>query len=120
MCGEPLLTHRCEDGQNLPVLLWRFTEPLLAISSAALGGGIGPCSWLLNATVPMSYARNDPARHLGEIAARLDLHGPGVGLLTGVDVADVVAAGDGGPGSGPPSASAPRSRRLRPARRPAS
>ena len=91
----------------MPVLYWRFPEPLLAISSAALGGGIGPCSWLVNATVPMSYARTDPARHLGEIAAGLDLHGPGVGLLTGVDVADVVAARDGESASGPPSAWAP-------------
>jgi len=78
------------------VLVWRPAEPVLAISSAVLGGGIGSCGWVVNASVPMSYARDDPAAHLGEIAAGLGLSGPGVGLLTGVDVADVVTAGDDG------------------------
>jgi adenosylcobinamide hydrolase len=94
--SEPVLTHRAEDGEDVPVLVWRLAEPALAISSAVLGGGIGPCRWVLNATVPMSYDRDDPAAHLAEIAADLGLGGPGVGLLTGVHVADVVAAADGG------------------------
>jgi adenosylcobinamide hydrolase len=89
---EPVLSGRPEDGLDVPVLVWRFPEPLLTISSAVLGGGITTCRWVVNATVPMSYDRSDPDRHLGEIAAHLGLHGPGVGLLTGVDVADVVAA----------------------------
>ncbi len=76
--------------------MWRLPTPALAISSAVLGGGIGECRWIVNATVPMSYDRDDPAAHLAEIAAGLALTGPGVGLLTGVDVADVVAAEDGG------------------------
>jgi adenosylcobinamide hydrolase len=94
--SEPVLTHRAEDGEDAPVLVWRLAEPVLAISSAVLGGGIGPCRWVLNATVPMSYDRDDPAAHLAEIAADVGLAGPGVGLLTGVDVADMVAAADGG------------------------
>jgi adenosylcobinamide hydrolase len=92
---DPALKHRREDGRDVPLLVWRLGAPVLAVSTAVVGGGIGPCRWLLNATVPMSYARDDPAVHLGEIAAGLDLHGPGVGLLTGVDVADVVTTGDG-------------------------
>jgi adenosylcobinamide hydrolase len=79
-----------------PMLLWRLPAPLRAISSAVLGGGIGSRNWIVNATVPMSYDRDDPADHLAEIAAELDLTGPGVGLLTGVDVAKVVRADDGG------------------------
>ncbi|OJF10867.1 adenosylcobinamide amidohydrolase [Couchioplanes caeruleus] len=96
MITEPLLTHRDESGCDVPLLVWRLAEPVLAISSAVLGGGIGPCRWLVNATVPMSYDRDDPADHLSEIAAGLGLAGPGVGLLTGVDVADVVTADDDG------------------------
>lgn len=93
---EPELTRRAEGGRDVPLLVWRLPEPVLAISSAVLGGGIGPCGWLVNATVPMSYDRDDPAEHLTAIAHELGLLGPGVGLLTGVDVADVVGADDGG------------------------
>lgn len=96
MIAEPVLTHRTEGGCDVPLLLWSLPEPVLAISSAVLGGGIGPCRWLVNASVPMSYDREDPAAHLRDIATGLGLSGPGVGLLTGVDVADVVAADDGG------------------------
>jgi adenosylcobinamide hydrolase len=80
--------------REVPLLVWRFPAPVLGISSAVLGGGIGPCSWVINATVPMSYDRDDPAVHLGEMAAELGLDGPGVGLLTGVDVAGMVSALD--------------------------
>ena len=96
MIAEPVLTHRAEGGHDVPLLVWRLSEPAVAISSAVLGGGIGPCEWLVNASVPMSYDRGDPAAHLREIAAGLGLSGPGVGLLTGVDVADVVGTDDGG------------------------
>ncbi|MEN3304677.1 MAG: adenosylcobinamide hydrolase [Micromonosporaceae bacterium] len=93
---RPQLTERYEDGVPAPVLVWRLDAPVLAISSAALGGGIGTRHWVLNASVPMSYDRPDPRAHLAEMAAGLGLRGPGVGLLTGVDVADFVLADDGG------------------------
>ncbi|OKI52746.1 adenosylcobinamide amidohydrolase [Micromonospora sp. CB01531] len=96
MLSEPFLTTRAEDGWNIPLLVWRAAEPLLAVGSAPLGGGIGVRRWVVNATVPMSYARDDPAAHLAELADGLDLAGPGVGLLTGVDVAEVVARADTG------------------------
>jgi adenosylcobinamide hydrolase len=94
--AEPVLSDRREDGRDIPLLVWRLDAPALAISSAALGGGIGVRHWVLNATVPMSYRRDDPGTHLTEMAGRLGLAGSGIGLLTGVDVAEVVAAADGG------------------------
>jgi adenosylcobinamide amidohydrolase len=93
---EPTLTHRSEDGYDIPLLVWRLPAPVLAISSATLGGGVGECHWLINASVPMSYDRDDPAAHLAEIAAGLGLTGRGAGLMTGVDVADVVSETDDG------------------------
>ncbi len=96
MLSEPLLTDRHEDGRDIPLLVWRAGRPLRAVSSAPLGGGIGVRRWVLNATVPMSYDRDDPADHLAEMARRLGLDGPGVGLLTGVDVGEVVTRTDTG------------------------
>ncbi|MEU6267423.1 adenosylcobinamide amidohydrolase [Saccharopolyspora shandongensis] len=79
-----------------PVLTWRCARPWLAISSAARGGGIGPRSWVLNATVVTDYDNPDPAAHVDEMAAELGLSGEGVGLLTAVDVRHEVTAVDGG------------------------
>jgi adenosylcobinamide amidohydrolase len=69
---------------------------LRAVGTGPLGGGLGVRRWVLNATVPMSYARDDPADHLAGMARRLGLDGPGVGLLTGVDVTEVIARTDTG------------------------
>ncbi|MET8232882.1 adenosylcobinamide amidohydrolase [Micromonospora sp. NPDC005298] len=96
MLSDPTLTSRTEDGRRVPLLVWRADVPLRAVSSGPLGGGIGVRRWVLNATVPMSYDRDDPAAHLAALAADLALDGPGVGLLTGVDVAEVVGRTDTG------------------------
>ncbi|WP_091667040.1 adenosylcobinamide amidohydrolase [Micromonospora auratinigra] len=96
MLSEPFLTTRPEDGREIPLLVWRTERPLLAVGTGPLGGGLGVRRWVVNATVPMSYDRDDPAAHLAELAEGLGLDGPGVGLLTGVDVAEVVARTDGG------------------------
>ncbi len=93
---DPVLTHRLEGGHDLPLLVWRLSPPRLAIASGPLGGGIGTRYWMINATVPMSYHRDDPEAHLAELADRLGLDGPGVGLLTGVDVADLVTTAEAG------------------------
>jgi len=90
------LTDRLEDGLAVPVLVRRFDTPKLMIASGPLGGGIGLRSWVVNATVPMSYQRNDPDAHLAELAAALDLDGPGVGFLTGVDVSERITTADDG------------------------
>lgn len=84
---RPELVFRDEGGRDAPLLVWRLPGAFPAISSGPLGGGIGPRSWVINATVPMSYDRSDPDVHLGEMATALDLRGDGVGLMTGVDVA---------------------------------
>jgi adenosylcobinamide hydrolase len=94
--APPTTTHRHEGGLDVPLLVWRFGRPLLAISSGPLGGGLGVRHWAINATVPMSYHRDDPDSHLAELAGGLGLDGPGVGLLTAVDVADLVTATDSG------------------------
>lgn len=93
---EPTLTTRTEAGREIPLLVWRPAAALLGVSSAPLGGGLGRRHWVVNATVSMSYDRPDPAAHLREIARDLALSGPGVGLLTGVDVAEVVRRADAG------------------------
>ncbi|WP_116068073.1 adenosylcobinamide amidohydrolase [Asanoa ferruginea] len=92
---KPILTARPEDGESIPLLVWRLPAPMRAISSAPLGGGIGQREWVINATVPMSYARDDPHAHLTSLASGLGLDGSGVGLLTGVDVTQRVVAADG-------------------------
>ena len=76
------------------MLVWRFAAPLRAVSSAALGGGIGPRHWVINATVYDSYLRDDPDAHLAELAGALGLDGAGVGLLTAVDVTRRVTTAD--------------------------
>lgn len=70
--------------------MWARGGPWLAISSAPLGGGLGPRHWVINTTVPSGYDRIDPDRHLSEIADELGLAGRGIGLMTAVDVAERV------------------------------
>ncbi len=96
---EPLLAggsfelgHRHEDGVRLASLLWRPGPGWRAISSAMVGGGIGPVEWVLNAQVPGGYARMDPVDHLREMAPP----GPGVGMLTAAAVDRFTRAADGG------------------------
>ena len=83
---DPQLLLRTEEGLELPYLVWRFPTPCRVVSSAILGGGIGTRRWILNAQVKAGYGRLDPAEHLTELAAAVDLEGPGVGLLTAADV----------------------------------
>ncbi|TDD35473.1 adenosylcobinamide amidohydrolase [Nonomuraea terrae] len=86
------LTYRTEDGARLGTLLWEFGPGWRMISSAMLGGGIGPREWVLNAQVVAGYARMDPAEHL----ASLGPGGDGVGMMTAASVDRCVRAGDGG------------------------
>lgn len=78
------------------VLVWRLPVPMLTISSAPLGGGLGERRWVINATVPNGYDRDDPDTHLTEIAGSLGLDGQGTGFLTAVDVRTVVHREDSG------------------------
>lgn len=71
---------------RLPCLVWRWTAPRLAISSAPVGGGITAVRWVINAQVPADYARCDLGAHLQAIAADCACTGPGIGLLTAAQV----------------------------------
>lgn len=84
--GGPELLSRREEGVQLSMALWRFGSPMLALSSAPYGGGWGMRHWLLAAQVTSGYSRPDPAGHLAGLARELELGGPGIGMLTAVDV----------------------------------
>lgn len=91
------LVERDEDGDRWPALVWAPGPGWRMVSTAVVGGGIGPRSWWLNAKVTMRYHHPDPAAHVGEIAAALGLPaGPGVGMLTAADVTRWTVAEDGG------------------------
>jgi adenosylcobinamide amidohydrolase len=90
------LSWRTEDGQQLPAALWHPGPGYRMISTGVLGGGLGPREWVLNAQVSAAYARTDPAEHLRELARGLHLTGPGIGLLTAAQVADLVQSQDEG------------------------
>jgi adenosylcobinamide amidohydrolase len=92
--GSPELVGAAAGGR--PVLVWRFPRPLLAVSSAPVGGGIGVRHWVLDAEVPRHYDRHDLHAHVAELAAACGCRGPGVGMLTAASVAAWRAAGDGG------------------------
>jgi len=93
---EPMLLSRHEDGAELAMALWRFGSPLLALSSAPYGGGWGERRWILAAQVAHGYHRTDPAGHLAGLARELGLDGPGIGMLTAVDVRLVTASREDG------------------------
>ena len=93
---EPQLLSRREDGAELAMALWRFGSPLLALSSAPYGGGWGERHWILAAQVADGYRRTDPAGHLAGLARDLGLDGPGIGMLTAVDVRLVTASREDG------------------------
>ncbi len=90
--------HRDDgSGRARPALLWRAAAPVQVISTALLGGGIGPRSWVINAEVMVDYQCDDPAAHAAAIADDLGQPvGEGIVLLTAARVLDVVEATDGG------------------------
>ncbi len=83
-------------GARRPVLAWSAPPGWRAVSSAVVGGGIGPCSWWLNAQVDLDYSHPDPAHHAVELASGLGLTGDGVAMLTAADVETFRYAQDGG------------------------
>jgi adenosylcobinamide hydrolase len=77
-------------------LVWRFPTPRMVLSSASAGGGLGLRSWIVNAQVPLDYARRDLDAHIGELAAELGCTGPGVGMLTAAAIDRRAVVGDEG------------------------
>ncbi|HEX4818450.1 MAG TPA: adenosylcobinamide amidohydrolase [Nonomuraea sp.] len=86
------LTYRVEEGARLGCLLWEFGPGWRMISSAMLGGGLGPREWVMNAQVVAGYSRMDPVDHLTSLGPA----GPGVGMMTAASVDRYVRAVDGG------------------------
>ncbi|MEU8274559.1 adenosylcobinamide amidohydrolase [Microbispora bryophytorum] len=104
---RPSLTYRTEDGLRLGALLWRFGPGWRMISSAMLGGGIGPREWVLNAQVAAGYSRMDPVAHMealgpggpggpGGTGGPGGPGGHGVGMMTAALVERYAVAADGG------------------------
>lgn len=90
------LHSRIEDGQRLPLLIWRFDDEQLIASTASVAGGLGLRRWVINAQVAMGYARHDQSQHGAELAATAGLSGPGVVMFTATDVSRCHHAEDGG------------------------
>lgn len=88
--------RRDEDGASLSMLWWQAPQPLRAVSTSLVGGGIGELRWYLNAQVHADYARLDPVAHLGALAARCGVDGPGAAMMTAVDVTTVERAEEDG------------------------
>jgi adenosylcobinamide amidohydrolase len=86
MVPTPQLQLRQEHGRTLAARFWPLAAPMLAISSAPLGGGMGLRQWVLNVQVPHDYDGAVPAQHLAELAAASGLTGSGIGMMTAVDV----------------------------------
>jgi adenosylcobinamide amidohydrolase len=82
----PQLVRREEDGVELSTLLWRLPRVSRCVSTAAIGGGVSECSWVVNAQVVKGYHRSDLDVHGAEIVAALGLAGTGVVMLTAVNV----------------------------------
>lgn len=78
------------------VLAWRWETPMMAVSSAAVGGGIREIGWLVNVGVTSDYSRTDLDDHAAEVAAELGLVGPGVALFTAAAIDQVIRAEHGG------------------------
>lgn len=82
--SEPRLEPPDHDHRG--VLVWRLAPGTMALSSAPVGGGWSEPAWLLNLGVDRTYARTDLDAHAAEVAERLGLTGPGVGLFTAAQV----------------------------------
>lgn len=91
-----LVSSAARAGELERCLVWEFGAPRFAVSSAVLGGGWCRVSWVLNLTVAPDYSRTDPDTHLAAVARGVGLSGPGVGLMTAVDVATMTTHTSGG------------------------
>lgn len=93
---RPEIARHASAGQARPLLLWRLPEPMLAIASTPLGGGVGLRRWVINAQVGKAYSRLDVEDHLREISRATGVAGEGVGMLTAACVESPGEGVDGG------------------------
>lgn len=98
-----LLTSWADAGpggavRSRPVLVQAFPADSRGISTALVGGGLGPVTWWVNAQVGRCYDHDDPAGHAEEIAAGVgaDTAARGVAMLTAADVSRYTTAHDSG------------------------
>ncbi|MCY3910329.1 MAG: adenosylcobinamide amidohydrolase [bacterium] len=78
------------------VLEWCWETPMMAVSSAAVGGGFREIGWLVNVGVASDYSRTDLDDHAAEVAAQLGLVGSGAALFTAAAVDQATRAEHGG------------------------
>lgn len=82
-------------GERLPIegLRWRCNAralhiwsatPLLALSSAVVGGGLAQARHIVNMHVPRGYDGRSPAGDLAALATTLGIDEPFIGLMTAV------------------------------------
>lgn len=90
-CVEPVSVD-----DTRAALVWQFPEPVAALSSAPVGGGLALLDWVLGIGVTDAYTRTDLREHADEVARTLGLQGTGAGLFTAANVAKVVGSEDGG------------------------
>ncbi len=91
---EPAL-HQPALPDTRGVLTWIWPQPVRALTSAAVGGGLIETRSLLNIGVTSEYRRVDLEAHAVEAHASLGLDALGPTLYTAADVRRVVAANDG-------------------------
>lgn len=84
------------DEHTRHAVVWSFADPVMAISSAPVGGGTAGLDWVLNVGVTDGYRRTDLDAHTAEVADRVGLRGTGAAMLTAADVRRVVRGADGG------------------------
>lgn len=87
--------HPLADGRG-QVLSWSVPSGWVALSSAAVGGGLVRPSWVVNIGVDEGFVRTDLERYAQEVAAELGHTGAGCALLTAADVSQVQQAECGG------------------------
>ncbi|WP_420748556.1 adenosylcobinamide amidohydrolase [Ornithinimicrobium sp. Y1847] len=83
MTAAPTLTRHPD------VLAWDVPAGWVALSSAAVGGGLLRPRWVLNAGVGDGFSRTDLATWSAEVAGQVGLTGLGCALLTAADVSQV-------------------------------
>lgn len=86
MADAPELLTREDAGITLSTLVWRLLGERQCASTASIGGGLREVRWVVNAQVAKGYHRSDLEAHGAEIAATFGLSGPGVVMLTAVNV----------------------------------
>ena len=89
---------------GLPLLVWRFEQPMTVASTAAADSLFIALRDLRRLPSHGAQVRQrkpmrdrlDPERHVDELASSEGLSGPGVGMLTAADVGSVVRVEDAG------------------------